>query len=71
MEICKAGRITTQKAECDNLKIVKIDMNLRRRDFLETTLPRCLERCLLVKIDMTLAPHCTANHIRVITGGNT
>lgn len=31
MEICKAGRITTQKAECDNLKIVKIDMNLRRR----------------------------------------
>ena len=45
MEICKAGRITTQKAECDNLKIVKIDMNLRRRDFNETTLPRCLERC--------------------------
>lgn len=51
MEICKAGRITTQKAECDNLKIVKIDMNLRRRDFYETTLPRCLERCLLVKIE--------------------
>lgn len=25
MEIRKAGRITTQKAECDNFKIVKID----------------------------------------------
>lgn len=45
MEIRKAGRITTQKAECDNFKIV------RRRDFHETTLPRCLERCLLVKIE--------------------
>lgn len=51
MEACKAGRITTQKTECDNLKIVKIDMKLRRGDFHETTLPRCLERCLLVKIE--------------------